>query len=70
MVNFYMNVTSKASLNDKNHCLSELKEMLQESNTPKEKVFAIFCHRHGVSLEQCQSYYNELAAKDEIKEKQ
>ncbi len=51
------------------HYLEELKEMIQESNGPKEKVFAIFCHRHGVSIDQCKIYYDQLVSKGEVKEK-
>jgi predicted solute-binding protein len=53
---------------DKHH-LQELKEQLQETKGPKEKVFAVFCHRHGVSIEQCKEYYDQLLASGEVKEK-
>jgi len=55
--------------NGKKHYLNELKEMLQEGKEPKDKVFAVFCQRHGVSMDQCKKYYNELTAKGEVKEK-
>ena len=53
----------------KQHYLQELTEMLQEGNEPKEKIFAVFCHRHGVSMDECKKYYDELMAKRKVKEK-
>ena len=53
----------------KEHYLEELKEMVQEGKEPKEKVFAVFCHRHGVSIDQCKKYYDELITKGDLKEK-
>jgi hypothetical protein len=50
------------------HYLNELKEMIQEGKEPKEKVIAIFCHRHGVSMNQCKMYYDKLVTSGEIKE--
>jgi hypothetical protein len=47
------------------HYLKELKEMLQEAKEPKEKVLAVFCQRHGISMDQCRKYYDELMAKKE-----
>ena len=64
-----MDISSKRSLEAEKHFLSELKEMLNESQEPKEKVFAVFCERHGVSLDECRSLYYELAAKGEVKAK-
>jgi hypothetical protein len=52
------------------HYLQELKEMIQEKEMPKEKVFAVFCQRHGVSMDQCKVYYDKLVASGEIKKKQ
>ncbi|HTY75618.1 MAG TPA: hypothetical protein VMD05_08650 [Candidatus Nanoarchaeia archaeon] len=51
------------------HYVNELKEMLKEAKEPKEKVLAVFCQRHGVSMDQCRKYYDELMAKEEIKKK-
>jgi hypothetical protein len=59
---------SEEIANKKKHHLSELKEMIQEGKMPKDKVFAVFCHRHGVSINQCGEYYDELIEKGEIKE--
>ncbi len=49
------------------HYLEELKEMIQDKKMPKEKVFAVFCQRHGISMDQCKEYYDKLVTKDEIK---
>jgi hypothetical protein len=49
------------------HYIKELKEMLQEGKEPKEKVLAVFCQRHGISMDQCRKYYDELMAKGEAK---
>jgi hypothetical protein len=49
----------------------ELMEMVQEKapNEPVEEVLTKFCERHGVSLDTCRSYYNQLVKKGEIKPK-
>jgi hypothetical protein len=60
---------SEKAAKGENHYLKELKEMVQESKMPKEKVFAVFCHRHGVSMDQCKKYYDELVKRGEIKSK-
>jgi hypothetical protein len=49
------------------HYIKELKEMLQEGKEPREKVLAVFCPRHGISMDQCRKYYDELMAKGEPK---
>jgi hypothetical protein len=59
----------KESAIGEKHYLKELKEMIQEGKEPKEKVFAVFCQRHGVSMDQCRVYYDKLVTKGEIKEK-
>jgi len=51
------------------HYLEELKQQLQESNEPKEKVLTVFCHRHGISMDQCKKYYDQLSSKGELEEK-
>jgi hypothetical protein len=63
---------SKDSAIGKKHHFKELKEMIQEKepSEPVGKVLANFCHRHGVPMDQCQKYYDELVAKGEIKEKE
>ncbi len=54
---------------DKTHA-KELKEMIQEAKgkEPADKVMANFCHRHGVSMETCRKYYNQMVANGEIQE--
>ena len=49
----------------------ELLEMVKEKkrNQSAENVLSVFCQRHGLSLEACRLYYDELVAKGEIKEK-
>ena len=54
-----------------NHYLKELKEMITEKpEEPVGKVLATFCHRHGVSMDQCKKYFEELVEKGEIEEKE
>ena len=55
---------SEKTSKEKRHYLDELKEMLQESKESKEKVFPVFCQRHGISMEQCRKYYDELMSKE------
>jgi hypothetical protein len=55
----------------KKHYLKELKDMIQEDPTePAEKILANFCQRHGVPMDQCRKYYEELVVKGEVKEKE
>jgi hypothetical protein len=52
------------------HKMKELQEMVKNKN-PKdsvEKVLAIFCERHSLSMGTCRYYYNKLVDKGEIKE--
>jgi hypothetical protein len=50
----------------KKHYLEELKQMLKErGKEPEEKVMAIFCQRHGISLEECRKYRDKLEADKE-----
>ena len=54
-----------------NHYLKELKEMIRdEPDEPVGKVLATFCQRHGVSMDQCRKYFDELVEKGEIEEKE
>ncbi len=54
---------------DKQH-IEELKEMIQEKKPrePVEEVLTKFCERHGVSMNTCKVYYEQLKAKGEVKE--
>jgi predicted solute-binding protein len=57
------------SKDEKSH-LKELKEMiLEEPQEPLGKVLTNFCHRHGLSMDQCNKYYEELVKTGEVKEK-
>jgi len=49
----------------------ELKEMVNGRNPdqPVEEVLTIFCQRHGVSMDTCRVYFNQLVEKGEIKKK-
>ena len=50
------------------HYLSELKEMIAENDSKDvNKVFAVFCQRHGISMDDCRKYYDKLDAKDKVK---
>ncbi|HLN89194.1 MAG TPA: hypothetical protein VK253_03935 [Candidatus Binatia bacterium] len=53
------------------HKIEELKEMVNKKSTtePVEKVLAVFCERHSVTMGTCRYYYNLLVEKGEIKEK-
>ena len=63
-------MTKKVDKRDKEH-LDELKEMVQErkETEPVEKVLTFFCHRHGISMDQCKKYYDQLVSNGDIKEK-
>jgi hypothetical protein len=54
---------------DEKQHLNELKEMLNQATEPKEKVLAVFCHRHGIAMTDCEVYYKKLVAKGEVKGK-
>ena len=53
---------------DKEH-VQELKEMIQQKQPkePVEKVLAVFCERHAVSMNTCRKYYKHLVEKGEVK---
>ena len=54
----------------KEHYLKELKEMIQENpSEPAGKLLANFCQRHGIPMDECSKYYEELVAKGETKQK-
>ena len=57
------------SKKQKTHYLNELREMIQEGKEPMEKVFAVFCQRHGVPLDECKKYYDTLVAEGKVKQK-
>ncbi len=52
------------------HYVEELREMIEQQRGKKEsveKVFAVFCHRHGISMDECRKYYEKLEAEGEEK---
>ncbi len=53
------------------HKIQELREMVKEkrSDQPVEKVLAIFCERHSLTMSTCRYYYNVLVENGDIKEK-
>ena len=53
------------------HKIEELKEMVNKKtpNEPIEKLLAVFCERHSVTMGTCRYYYNLLVEKGDIKEK-
>jgi len=54
---------------DKHH-IKELREMINEKapKEPVEKVLAVFCERHAVSMDTCRKYYERLVADDKVKQ--
>ncbi len=53
------------------HKVQELKEMIKQKKPgePAEKVLAIFCERHAISIATCLKLYNQLVERGEIIEK-
>ena len=60
---------SEENASGKEHYLKELKEMIDEGKDPKDKIFAVFCQRHGISINECKKYYNELVRDGKSKKK-
>ncbi len=56
---------------DKIHKAQELKDMIRDRKPSEsvEEVLITYCNRHGISLEDCRSYYDKLVKTGEIKEK-
>jgi hypothetical protein len=56
---------------DKQHKIQELKDMIKnrKPDEPIEEILTIYCQRHGISVEACRTYYDQLLRKGEIKEK-
>ncbi len=54
-------MTQKTSKEDKEH-INELKEMVKERKKGEsvDEVLTFFCHRHGVDMDQCKKYYEQL----------
>ena len=51
------------------HYKAELKEAVEESKEPVGKVLTNFCHRHGISMDECKKYYDELIEEGKVGEK-
>jgi hypothetical protein len=51
--------------------VQELLEMVKgrKKNESAEDILSVFCQRHGLSLETCRLYYDDLVEKGEIKKK-
>jgi hypothetical protein len=56
---------------DRQHKVEELKDMIKnrKPGEPVEEVLTVYCQRHGISIETCRVYYEQLVKKGEIKEK-
>jgi hypothetical protein len=56
---------------DKKHSAQELKDMIKDRKPGEsvEKVLFVYCQRHGLSVDECRDYYDQLVKKGEIKEK-
>jgi hypothetical protein len=56
---------------DEKHSIETLKEMIEQRKTgePVEEVLATFCQRYSLPMETCQSFYDGLVKKGQIKEK-
>jgi len=56
---------------DKQHKIQELKDMIKDRKPDEsvEEVLITYCNRHGISLDDCRSYYNKLVKAGDIKEK-
>lgn len=56
---------------DKQHKIQELKDMIKNRKPCEsvEEVLTIYCQRHGISMDSCRVYYDQLVKKGEIKGK-
>lgn len=52
------------------HKVEELKEMVEKRkpSEPVDKVLAVFCERHAISLATCRVFYKQLVEEGQIKE--
>ena len=53
------------------HKIQELREMVKQKKPEDavEKVLAVFCERHSLTMGTCRYYYNVLVKDGDIKEK-
>jgi hypothetical protein len=56
---------------DKQHKAQELKNMIKDRKPSEsvEEVLVKYCHRHGISVDDCRVYYDKLVKSGDIKEK-
>ena len=56
---------------DKQHKVQELKDMIKgrKPGESVEEVLITYCNRHGISVDDCRSYYDKLVKSGEITEK-
>ncbi len=56
---------------DKQHKTQELKDMIKDKKPSEsvEEVLVKYCHRQGISVDDCRVYYDKLVKAGEIKEK-
>lgn len=59
----------KKMVKGEKHYKDELQEAVRESKEPVGKILANFCHRHGISMEECRGYYDDLVTEGKVKEK-
>ena len=63
----------KMQMSDKldKHKIKELREMVKQKSPDVsiEKVLAVFCERHSLTMGTCRYYYNFLVDNGDIKEK-
>jgi hypothetical protein len=52
-----------------NEHMQELREMVKDKkpSEPVDEVIAVFCQRHGISMDTCRLYYNQLVKEGKIK---
>ena len=55
---------------EKEDVSQHLERMIKEkADQPIEKTLAIFCERHGISMDKCREYYKELLEKNKTLKK-
>ena len=53
-----------------NEHMQELREMIKDKkpSEPADEVIAVFCQRHGISMDTCRLYYDQLVKEGKIKQ--
>ena len=56
---------------DKQHKAQELKDMIKNRKKDEsiEEVLVVYCQRHGISVDDCRIYYDQLVKAGEINKK-